>query len=154
MVAIEPLGVTMNVAAILSAKGNTVEVVGPETPVTVAVHRMATRAIGSLVVVGPDDQLLGVVGERDIVRAMDHHGARFSDLHVREVLNASVATCTVTDDLAEVMRRMTATRSRHMPVLEGNQVVGLISIGDVVKHRLGELELETHVLRDVYLSRS
>ena len=108
----------MNVAAILSAKGNTVEVVGPETPVTVAVHRMATRNIGSLVVVGPDDQLLGVVGERDIVRAMDHHGARFVDLHVRQVLNSSVATCTVTDDLSEVMRRMTATRSRHMPVLE------------------------------------
>ena len=64
----------MNVAAILSAKGNTVEVVGPDTPVTVAVHRMATRNIGSLVVVGPDDQLVGVVGERDIVRAIEHHG--------------------------------------------------------------------------------
>jgi CBS domain-containing protein len=148
------MGVTMNVAAILSAKGNTVEVVGPEAPVTVAVHRMATRAIGSLVVVAPDDQLLGVVGERDIVRAMDRHGARFVDLHVRDVVNPNVATCTVTDDLAEVMRRMTATRSRHMPVLEGAQVVGLVSIGDVVKHRLGELELETHVLRDVYLARS
>ena len=144
----------MNVAAILSAKGNTVEVVGPDAPVTVAVHRMATRNIGSLVVVGPDDQLVGVVGERDIVRAVEHHGTRFQELRVRDVVNSSVATCTVTDDLAEVMRRMTATRSRHMPVLEGAQVVGLISIGDVVKHRLGELELETHVLRDVYLSRS
>jgi CBS domain-containing protein len=144
----------MNVAAILSAKGNTVEVVGPDAPITVAVHRMATRTIGSLVVVGPDDQLVGVVGERDIVRAVEHHGARFQELRVRDVVNSSVATCTVTDDLAEVMRRMTATRSRHMPVLEGAQVVGLISIGDVVKHRLGELELETHVLRDVYLSRS
>jgi len=146
--------VTMNVAAILSAKGNTVEVVGPDIPITVAVHRMSTRGIGSLVVVGGDDQLIGVVGERDIVRGMDHHGPRFSDLLVRDVVNTSVATCTVTDDLAEVMRRMTATRSRHMPVVEGGQVVGLVSIGDVVKHRLGELELETHVLRDVYLSRS
>ena len=82
---------TMNVAAILSAKGNTVEVVGPETPVTVAVHRMATRGIGSLVVVGADDQLLGVVSEpRHGVRTMDHHGVRFVDLHVREVLNSSV----------------------------------------------------------------
>jgi len=146
--------VPMNVAAILSAKGNTVEVVGPDIPVTVAVHRMSTRGIDSLVVVGGDDQLIGVVGERDIVRAVDHHGPRFSDLLVRDVVNTSVATCTVTDDLAEVMRRMTATRSRHMPVVEGGQVVGLVSIGDVVKHRLGELELETHVLRDVYLSRS
>ena len=144
----------MNVAAILSAKGNTVEVVGPDAPITVAVHRMATRNIGSLVVVGPDDQLVGVVGERDIVRAVEHHGTRFQELRVRDVVNSTFATCTVTDDLAEVMRRMTATRSRHMPVLEGAQVVGLISIGDVVKHRLGELELETHVLRDVYLSRS
>ena len=115
---------------------------------------MATRNIGSLVVVGPDDQLVGVVGERDVVRALDHHGVRFADLHVRDVVNTAVATCTVTDDLAEVMRRMTATRSRHLPVLDGTQVVGLVSIGDVVKHRLGELELETHVLRDVYLSRS
>jgi CBS domain-containing protein len=148
------LEVTMNVAAILSAKGNTVEVVGPDVPVSVAVHRMSTRGIGSLVVVGPDDQLIGVVGERDVVRAIDHEGPLFHDLHVRDVVNTSVATCTVTDDLAEVMRRMTATRSRHMPVVEGGQVVGIISIGDVVKHRLGELELETHVLRDVYLSRS
>ena len=144
----------MNVAAILSAKGNTVEVVGPDTPITVAVHRMATRNIGSLVVVGPDDQLVGVVGERDIVRGIEHHGARFNQLRVRDIVNSSVATCAVNDDLSEVMRRMTATRSRHMPVVEAGQVVGLISIGDVVKHRLGELELETHVLRDVYLSRS
>jgi len=144
----------MNVAAILSAKGNTVEVVGPDIPVTVAVHRMSTRGIGSLVVVGADVQLIGVVGERDIVRAMDHHGPHFVDLAVRDIVNTSVATCTVSDGLAEVMRRMTATRSRHMPVVDGGQVVGLISIGDVVKHRLGELELETHVLRDVYLSRS
>jgi CBS domain-containing protein len=144
----------MNVAAILSAKGNTVEVVHPDTPITVAVHRMSTRTIGSLVVVGPDDQLIGVVGERDLVRAMDHDAARFTELRVSDVVNTSVATCTVSDDLSEVMRRMTATRSRHMPVVEGGQVVGLISIGDVVKHRLSELELETHVLRDVYLSRS
>ena len=144
----------MNVAAILSAKGNTVEVVGPDIPVTVAVHRMSTRGIGSLVVVGADVQLSGVVGERDVVRAMDHPGPRFVELAVRDIVNTSVATCTVADDLAEVMRRMTATRSRHMPVVEGGQAVGLISIGDVVKHRLGELELETHVLRDVYLSRS
>jgi CBS domain-containing protein len=144
----------MNVAAILSAKGNTVEVVGPDTPMTVAVHRMSMRGIGSLVVTGPDDELIGVVGERDVVRAIDHHGARFEELRVRDVVNQSVATCAVNDDLSEVMRRMTATRSRHMPVLEASKVVGLISIGDVVKHRLGELELETHVLRDVYLSRS
>jgi CBS domain-containing protein len=144
----------MNVAAILSAKGNTVEVVGPDTPVTVAVHRMSMRGIGSLVVTGPEDQLIGVVGERDVVRAIDHHGPQLEELRVRDIVNQSVATCTVTDDLSEVMRRMTATRSRHMPVLENGKVVGLVSIGDVVKHRLGELELETHVLRDVYLSRS
>jgi len=144
----------MNVAAILSAKGNTVEVVGPDTPMTVAVHRMSMRGIGSLVVTGPEDELIGVLGERDVVRAIDHHGPRIEELRVRDVVNQSVATCTVTDDLSEVMRRMTATRSRHMPVVENGKVVGLVSIGDVVKQRLGELELETHVLRDVYLSRS
>jgi CBS domain-containing protein len=145
----------MHVAAILSAKGATVEVVGPETPLTVAVHRMVSRGIGSLVVVGADDQLLGVLGERDVVRAIDRHGDGFPRLRVRDVVSAGVvASCTVADDLAEVMRRMTVTRQRHLPVLDGTSIVGIISIGDVVKHRLDELELETHVLRDAYLSRS
>jgi CBS domain-containing protein len=147
--------VTMHVAAILSAKGATVEVVGPETPLSVAVHRMTSRGIGSLVVVGADDELLGVLSERDVVRAIDRHGDGFSRLRVREVVPTGVAaTCAVTDDLAEVMRRMTVTRQRHLPVLDGSTLVGIISIGDVVKHRLDELELQTHVLRDAYLSRS
>jgi CBS domain-containing protein len=145
----------MHVAAILSAKGATVEVVGPETPLTVAVHRMTSRGIGSLVVVGPDDELLGVLSERDIVRAIDRHGDGFSRLRVRDVMPGSVAaTCAVSDDLSEVMRRMTLTRQRHLPVLDGTTLVGIISIGDVVKHRLDELEMQTHVLRDAYLSRS
>ena len=145
----------MHVAAILSAKGATVEVVGPETPVTVAVHRMVSRGIGSLIVVGADDALLGVLSERDVVRAIDRHGDGFSRLRVRDVVSAGVvASCTVADDLAEVMRRMTVTRQRHLPVLDGSTLVGIISIGDVVKHRLDELELQTHVLRDAYLSRS
>jgi CBS domain-containing protein len=147
--------VTMHVAAILSAKGATVEVVGPETPLTVAVHRMTSRGIGSLVVVGAEDVLLGVLSERDVVRAIDRHGDGFSRLRVRDVVTTGVAaTCAVTDDLAEVMRRMTVTRQRHLPVLDGSTLVGIISIGDVVKHRLDELELQTHVLRDAYLSRS
>jgi CBS domain-containing protein len=145
----------MHVAAILSAKGATVEVVSPETPVSVAVHRMASRGIGSLVVVGAKDELLGVLSERDVVRAIDRHGDGFSELRVRDVVTSGVhPTCSVADDLAEVMRRMTLTRQRHLPVLDGAKLVGIISIGDVVKYRLDELEMQTHVLRDAYLSRS
>lgn len=143
----------MNVAAILSSKGSTVEVVGPETLASVAVHRMATRNIGCLVVVGPDDQLIGILAERDVVRAMDRHGEAFPRLRVKDVVHKHPATCAVSDDIAEVMRRMTTTRQRHLPVLDSGRLVGLVSIGDVVKHRLDALELETHVLRDVYLSR-
>jgi CBS domain-containing protein len=145
----------MHVAAILSAKGATVEVVGPDTPVAVAVHRMASRGIGSLVVVGPGDELLGVLSERDVVRAIDRHGDGFAGLRVRDVVSSGIsATCSVADDLSEVMRRMTLTRQRHLPVLDGSKLVGIISIGDVVKYRLDELELQTNVLRDAYLSRS
>jgi CBS domain-containing protein len=145
--------VRVNVAAILSSKGTTVEVVGPETLASVAVHRMASRGIGCLVVVGADDQLIGLLGERDVVRAMDRHGEGFPRLRIKDIINKHPATCTVADDISEVMRRMTHTRQRHLPVIEAGRVVGLISIGDVVKHRLDALELETHVLRDVYLSR-
>ena len=143
----------MNVATILSTKGSTVEVVGPETLVSVAVHRMAGRNIGCLVVVDQSDQLVGVFAERDVVRGTDRHGDAFSRMHVKDVMARHPATCTVGEDLSEVMRRMTATRQRHLPVLEDGRLVGLVSIGDVVKHRLDALELETHVLRDVYLSR-
>ena len=72
---------------------------------------------------------------------------------MKEIINKHPATCAVGDDISEVMRRMTHTRQRHLPVVEAGRLVGLISIGDVVKHRLDALELETHVLRDVYLSR-
>ena len=145
----------MNVAAILSAKGNTVEVVGPETPVYGgrAPHvdaRASARSSSS----GPTTSCSASSASATSCGRWTTTGRASSTSTCARSLNSSVATCTVTDDLAEVMRRMTATRSRHMPVLEGNQVVGLVSIGDVVKHRLGELELETHVLRDVYLSRS
>lgn len=143
----------MNVASILSTKGATVEVVGPDTLATVAVHRMASRNIGCLVVVGADDQLLGVLAERDVLRAMDRHGDGFFRVHVKDVMARHAATCTVGEDLSELMRRMTSTRQRHLPVVEDGRLVGLVSIGDVVKHRLEALELETHVLRDVYLSR-
>ena len=74
-------------------------------------------------------------------------------MRVKEVIHKNPATCTVGDDLSDVMRRMTTTRQRHLPVVDAGRLVGLISIGDVVKHRLDALELETHVLRDVYLSR-
>jgi len=144
----------VNVAAILSSKGTTVEVVGPETLASVAVHRMASRSIGCLVVVGADDQLLGVLAERDVVRAIDRHGDGLSRLHVKDVMARNPATCAVGDDLSELMRRMTSTRQRHLPVVDDDRLVGLVSIGDVVKHRLDALELETHVLRDVYLARS
>ncbi len=143
----------MNVAAILSSKGSTVEVVGPETLASVAVHRMASRNIGCLVVVGPEDQLIGVLAERDVVRAIDRHGEAFPRVRVKELIAKAPATCAVSDDLSDVMRRMTTTRQRHLPVVDGTTLVGLISIGDVVKQRLDALELETHVLRDVYLSR-
>jgi CBS domain-containing protein len=141
----------MKVSGILKAKGDQVEVAAPDSDLRLAVHRLATLGIGCLVVVGDDGRVEGVFSERDVVRALNRHGPRFLDLRVRDVMSRNPPTCSPADSLQHVMAVMTRSRQRHLPVVDdAGTLQGVVSIGDVVKHRLGEMELERDVLRDAY----
>ena len=144
----------MEVASILNAKGRHVETVGPDTDIRLVLHRLATLGVGSLVVSGDGRRVDGVVSERDIVCGLNRHGQRFLEMRASEVMSRNRPTCSPTDTLQQVMAVMTRTRSRHLPVVDAEgSLCGIISIGDVVKHRLGEIELERDVLRDAYVAR-
>lgn len=141
----------MKVERILDAKGRTVETIRPDAPVDLAIHRLIDRHIGALVVSADGSHLEGVISERDLVRALARHGTRLLDMPVSQVMSPAV-TCTPDTTIRDAMASMTRTRHRHLPVVADGAVVGLVSIGDVVKHRLEEMELEASVLRDAYIA--
>ena len=144
----------MKVEGILQNKGREVETVRPDAKVLMALHRMRMQNVGSLVVSRDGVRVEGVLSERDVVRGLARHGADLLDMSVVAVMSRNVPVCSPDDSLTSVMAQMTRTRNRHVPVVEDGCLCGIVSVGDVVKHRLEELELETHVLRDAYLSRS
>lgn len=138
----------MNVSSILRRKGTQVETLRIGATVGEAAKRLHEKGIGSLVVLDEVGNVLGVLAERDVVRALAEHGAAAWALAAQAVLPRHPATCKPQDSLESVMSVMTTRRSRHLPVLAGEALVGLVSIGDVVKSRLDELKLEVGVLRD------
>jgi len=138
----------MTVKAILSAKGTEVLTIEPTTNVAAAAKLLAERKIGALVVTGPDQRVVGIVSERDIVQQLAAHGPAALDLALTEVMTRKVTTCSASDTISSVMERMTAGKFRHLPVLEQGRLAGIVSIGDVVKHRLQEMEREQSALRD------
>ena len=143
----------MKVEGILKAKGHDVQTVGPETGVVLAVDRLSSMQIGALVVSGDGTTVEGVISERDVVRALAHHGQRVLDMKVADVMARRVPVCSPDDAIVDVMAQMTRTRNRHVPVVQEGRLYGLVSIGDLLKNRLEELELQTNVLRDSYISR-
>jgi CBS domain-containing protein len=143
----------MKVAEVLRSKGSTVVTARPDTPIVVALHKLKSEGIGALVVTRDGEHIDGILSERDVVRGLTDRGARLLDGAVGDVMTKSVATCAPDDHLTAVMAEMTRRRVRHLPVVEGGRLAGMISIGDVVKARLEDLELEANVLREVYLAR-
>jgi CBS domain-containing protein len=142
----------MHVHEILRAKGEAVETIGPRDTVRAAAQHMFTKRIGCLAVINADGRLAGLITERDIVRTLSRRGSEASTTRVQDVMNTRVPVCTPNDDVRNIMVTMTELRHRHLPVVRDGRIVGIVSIGDVVKHRLQDLELETHVLRDAYLA--
>jgi CBS domain-containing protein len=143
----------VKIADILDAKGHEVHAVRPWSTVAQVVQRLNELGVGALLVNDERERIRGIVSERDLVRALGRHGSGLLALPVTEVLTSQVRTCSPDETVALAMARMTAGRFRHLPVLDGGQLVGMVSIGDLVKHRVKEMELETGVLRDVVISR-
>ena len=143
----------MKVEGILESKGRQVETVRPDTTVAIAVDRLNSRRIGALVVSGDGTTVDGVLSERDVVRGLARHGPRLLDLAVADVMSRHSPVCSPEDSVKEVMAEMTRSRHRHLPVVDNGRLCGLVSIGDVVKNRLEELEVQTNVLRDPYITR-
>jgi CBS domain-containing protein len=140
----------MNVKTILAAKKMGGDIIGIEPTATLAAAAkiLATYRIGALVIRGAGGRLAGILSERDIVRALAEHGAAALDLPVGQAMTREVETCGEDDAVAAIMERMTSGKFRHMPVLRDGELVGLVSIGDVVKHRVDEVERESEAMRD------
>lgn len=138
----------MTVKSILSTKGRDVTTIEPNATLETAIALLAQRRIGALVVLGPERRVIGILSERDIVRAVASAGAAALNASLAQVMTRKVSTCSETDTVSAIMEQMTAGKFRHVPVVDQDRLVGIISIGDVVKHRLGEMEREQEALRD------
>jgi CBS domain-containing protein len=137
----------MFVSDILAEKGGLVYTVTPGTTLGQVSRQLSTRRIGSVLIVDRLDRVAGIVSERDIVHALATHGAPALELEASEVMTRNVVTCDPDDSIDQVMQTMTRGRFRHLPVVRRSELLGLISIGDVVKARLQETEHETEALR-------
>ncbi len=138
----------MSVALILKAKGAHVETTRPDATLYSVVWSLKVKGIGAQVVSEDGITVLGLISERDIVRGLTEHGTKLLTLPVSELMTSPAVTCTPAESIGAVMARMTRYRVRRLPVVEGSKLCGIVSLGDVVKHRLDELELETNVLRE------
>lgn len=133
-------------------KTHRIVTIGPETVVAEAAKILTEEHIGALMVIGDDGALAGILSERDIVRAIPVYGREVLDLAVGRLMTHPVVTCSPEGRVHQIMKTMTTKHFRHMPVLEDGKLIGMISIGDVVKSRLDELETETSQLRDYIAS--
>ena len=141
----------MKVEAILKAKGQRVVTVTAETPLAMVAHKLRRERIGAMPVSSDGDHVAGIISERDIVWGLAEHGPEILDWPASRLMTHPVKTCTPNDTIKSVMAEMTRSRLRHLPVVEGGRLAGIVSIGDVVKNRLDELEMEAAVMRDAYL---
>ena len=138
----------MHVAQILSVKGRDVVTAQPHQTLAEMLHVLASKGIGAIVITGADGSVLGILSERDIVRAFARDGASAFDHPVSRHMTVKVVTIHEDASIDDVMEKMTSGRFRHVPVVKHGELAGLISIGDVVKHRLAEIETESRALRD------
>lgn len=142
----------MKVSEILRAKGSDVMTVRPSETVDTLAHRLRMARVGALVVSQDGKKIDGIVSERDIVHAIAEHGTSAVSKTVSDLMTHRVTTCAPDERISAVAKMMTVNRIRHVPVVDQGSLVGIVSLGDVVKHRLDEIQLEADVLRDIAIA--
>ena len=143
---------TMTVSIILAGKGRDVVTIEPNASLADAVRLLADKRIGAAVILGADRYIAGIISERDIVRALAERGASALDEPLSRSMTRKVETCTEGEAVANIMERMTAGKFRHMPVVDQGRHVGIVSIGDIVKQRVHEMEHESRAMRDYIMT--
>ncbi len=138
----------MHVMAILREKGRLVTCTSPNVAAMDVARVLSAKRIGAVVVTAPDGAVAGIISERDIIRVIGQHGVEALEWPITEVMTRRVVTCRESDTVSHLMQLMTERRIRHLPVVEDGKLVGIISIGDVVKHRVAEVEHEAIAMRD------
>jgi CBS domain-containing protein len=139
----------MSIEIILKQKGTDVVTIGPEATIKSAAGYLRAKNIGALVVTN-GKTILGLISEREIVHAFSQYGDTAALIPVKDVMRSSVITVPPDESVTRVIGLMTRHRVRHIPVVRNGQLAGIVSIGDVVKYRLDDLEVEINVLRDAY----
>ncbi len=137
----------MNVAGILKVKGRAVTTARPDSTLCEVAQKLSAKRIGAVVVVGDNGTVAGIISERDVIRAIGDRGPEALESPVAEFMTRDVVACSETSLVDELMQMMTRGRFRHLPVLEDGALVGIISIGDVVKHHVAEVEMEVSAMR-------
>jgi CBS domain-containing protein len=143
---------TMTVGIILAAKGRETITIEPSASLAEAVQLLAEKRIGAAFILGADRRLAGIISERDIVRALAAGGAAALEEPVSRAMTRKVETCSEGEAVASIMERMTTGKFRHMPVVDQGRLIGVVSIGDIVKHRLQEMERESVAMRDYIMT--
>ena len=137
----------MNVAAILKAKGRAVATARPDATLLEISRKLAAKKIGAIVIIGDKGEVAGIISERDIIRNIAERGEAALSTPVSEAMTRNVVTCQETSTLDDLMQTMTQGRFRHIPVVEDDALVGIVSIGDVVKLHIAEVEMEVEAMR-------
>jgi CBS domain-containing protein len=143
----------MNVAVILRQKGRAVTTASPSTTLLEVANKLAAKRIGAIVIVAAKGKVAGIISERDIIRCLSTHGPGCLTQPVSDSMTRNVISCEENDTLDELMARMTEGRFRHLPVITDGALVGIISIGDVVKHHVAEVTMEATAMRE-YITHS
>jgi CBS domain-containing protein len=142
----------MTISIILASKGREVVTVAPSASLASAVGLLVEKCIGAVLILGADRRIVGILSERDVVRALAERGAGALDEPVSQTMTRKVSTCNENESVFNIMERMTDERSRHVPVVDQGKLVGIVSIGDVVKHRLQVMERDSAAMHDYILT--
>ena len=142
----------MTIGMILADKGREIVSIEPAATLKSAATLLAEKRIGAVVILGADRRVIGILSERDIVRAIGERGIAALDESVSQTMTRKVSTCTEGETLISILERMTEGKFRHVPVVDQGRLTGIVSIGDVVKHRLREMEHDSAAMRDYILT--